>query len=365
MSDKRRRYRAVRNKLMKLYPFEPTGNLARHLNTLAYLISGIVGSKHVNLRLVAEEVPDGTKNESRIKKFSRWLVNERIEADIYFLPFAEALLANLDHHVLALAIDGSDVGHECVTLLVSVIYKKRALPLTWVVVKGAKGHFPEETHVQLAEQVHELVPEGKDVVFLGDGEFDGITFQATVAGYGWKYVSRTARNAQLYEEGECFSFEDLWPQPGDCFGIPDVLFTHQTYGPVLAVVWWRIGYKEPIYLVSNMELAEEACHWYRKRFRIETFFSDQKSRGFRLHKSHISDPERLARFMIAACLAYIWIIYLGVLAKRDGWVAIIHRPDRCDLSLFQLGLSLLSHFLDECMVIPVAFQMPTKTKSVR
>ena len=59
MSDKRRRYRAVRAKLKKLYPFEPTGNLARHLNTLAYLISGIVGSKHVNLRLVAEQVPDG------------------------------------------------------------------------------------------------------------------------------------------------------------------------------------------------------------------------------------------------------------------------------------------------------------------
>ena len=70
-----------------------------------------------------------------------------------------------------------------------------------------------------------------------------------------------------------------------------------------------------------------------------------------MHKSHISDPERLARLMIAACLAYIWIIYLGVIAKRDGWVAIIHRPDRCDLSLFQLGLSLLEHFLDECMVI--------------
>jgi hypothetical protein len=183
MGDKRRRYRAIRKALMKLYPSVPTGNLARHLNTLAYLISGIVGSKHVNLRLVAQEVPDGTKNESRIKKFSRWLANEQVEADIYFLPFAEALLANLDHHVLALAIDGSDVGHECVTLLVSVIYKKRALPLTWVVVKGAKGHFPEETHLQLAEQVHELVPEGRDVVFLGDGEFDGITFQATVAGY--------------------------------------------------------------------------------------------------------------------------------------------------------------------------------------
>ncbi|MCP4598923.1 MAG: hypothetical protein GY847_00005 [Proteobacteria bacterium] len=56
---------------------------------------------------------------------------------------------------------------------------------------------------------------------------------------------------------------------------------------------------------------------------------------------------RLARLLIAACLAYIWIIYLGVTAKQDDWVKIIHRPDRCDLSLFQLGLSLLDHFIDE------------------
>jgi hypothetical protein len=117
-------------------------------------------------------------------------------------------------------------------------------------------------------------------------------------------------------------------------------------------------------VVTNMEL-EEACYWYAKRFRIETFFSDQQSRGFNLHKSHISDPKRLARPMIAACLAYIWIVYLGVVAKRDGWVRIIHRADRCDLSLFRLGLGLLEHFMNEHLVIPVAFQIPRLAGSVR
>jgi len=79
-----------------------------------------------------------------------------------------------------------------------------------------------------------------------------------------------------------------------------------------------------------MEAAEEACRYYQKRFRIETFFSDQKSRGFHIHKSHISDPQRLSRLWIAACLAYIWIIYLGSLCEKDGWLTIIHRKDRCD-----------------------------------
>jgi hypothetical protein len=365
MGDKRRRFRAIKKALMKLYPFTPTGNLARRMNTLAYLISGMVGARHVHLRRVAGQVPDGTKKESRIKRFARWLGNERIEAEVYFVPFIEDLLVSVSQGPLVLAIDGSDVGRGCITLMVSLIYQRRALPLAWVVVKGKKGHFPEETHGRLVGLVHELVPTETKVIFLGDGEFDGITLQATVDGFGWHYVCRTAKNIRLYEEEEKFSFEEIGVWPGQCIGVPDVLFTEQAYGPVLAVAWWKKGWKEPIYLETNLELAGEACHWYQKRYRIETFFSDQKSRGFHLHKSHLSDPERLARLMIAACLAYIWIVYLGVVAKRDGWIAIIHRTDRCDLSLFQLGLDLLEHFLDECRPIPVAFQMPLRVKSVR
>jgi hypothetical protein len=91
------------------------------------------------------------------------------------------------------------------------------------------------------------------------------------------------------------------------------------------------------------------------RFRLETFFSDQKSRGFYVQKSHLSDPTRLTRLLMAAGFAYLWIISLGALCERDGWVRLIHRGDRCDLSLFQLGLRLLDYLLNEDWAIPVAF----------
>jgi hypothetical protein len=358
MSDNLKRYRAIKDALKQLYPQEPQGQQARHLQTLAALISGIVGSQRVNLPAMARKVPDGARRESRVKRFSRWLKNDRIEGGVYFMPFAEALIAGLAHQALVLVIDGSDVGRGCITLMVSVLYKKRALPLAWLVIEGSKGHFPETAHITLLEQVRTLIPPEASVIFLGDGEFDGIELQATLATYGWLYVCRTAKNIQLCEEGEWFTFEDLAISPGRCVGIPDVLFTAQAYGPVLAIAQWGAGHKHPLYLVTNMELVEEACFWYRKRFHIETFFSDQKTRGFHLHKSHLSDPQRLARLMIAACLAYIWIVFLGALAKAQQWVSVIHRSHRCDLSLFQLGLDLLEHFLNECLPIPVAFQMP-------
>src|SRR5215471_8065310 len=101
----------------------------------------------------------------------------------------------------------------------------------------------------------------------------------------------------------------------------------------------------------------EAIDYYQKRFRIEIFFSDQKSRGFNIHKSHVTDPQRLSRLLIALCLAYIWLVYLGSLGKKERWQSIIHRRKRCDLSLFQLGLRLLEHFLNEELPIPVQFHV--------
>lgn len=360
MGDNHHVYRRIRESLRQIYPKRLTGRQARHLNTLAGMVSGMVRSGKSQLKPMAKKAPDHSKVESRIKRFSRCLQNDGIDAETYFIPFVEALLVGLANcGPLVLAIDGSEVGRNCLALVISVIYQKRALPLVWVVVQGNKGHFPEETHCQLVQALKPLLPEGSDVVFLGDGEFDGNQLQAEIAANGWEYVCRTAKNRLIDDDGDQFALDEIHLQPGDCLSLPDVNVTQDEYGPVLVVAWWRQDSQEPIYLVSNMELAEEACDWYGKRFRIETFFSDQKSRGFHLHESHISDPERMSRLLIAACLAYIWVIYLGVIAKRDQWVAIIHRTDRCDLSLFQLGLDLLEHFLNESLPIPVAFQMPT------
>ena len=92
MSDNLRRYRAIRDALTQDYPGQLNGHVARHLTTLAALISGIVGSKRTQLPHIATQVPDGRKPESRVKRLTRWLDNERIVEEVYFLPYADLLL---------------------------------------------------------------------------------------------------------------------------------------------------------------------------------------------------------------------------------------------------------------------------------
>jgi hypothetical protein len=263
---------------------------------------------------------------------------------------------------LVLAMDGSAVARGCVTLMVSVVYAGRALPIAWLVIAGKKGHFPAATHVALLREVKARLPESATVILLGDGEFDSPELQAEATGYGWDYVCRTAKNIQISADGEAWSsLEDLGVTRGSRVFRKGVLFTLAAYGPVMVIAWWGRDYAEPIYLVSNLKSVQAACDWYRKRAHIETFFSDQKSRGFQLDRSHLSDPERVARLMLATCLAYLWIIYLGTVAQDEGWLARIHRQHRCDLSLFQLGLRLLDYFLNHDHPIPSTFKIASES----
>ncbi len=359
MSDTYRRYRAIKQGLMQFYQPAPTGHQERHLNTLVAMICGLTGGHHAHLSTIADHAPtDHANQESLITRFRRFLKHDKITIKGWFLPVAEVLLTNLAQQPLTVVMDGSVVGRGCVALMLSVVYHGRALPLAWVVVKGKKGHFPQQTHCNLLAQLQACIPSDADVTVLGDGEFDGTEFQAALRKLKWTYVCCTAPNLLMTVEGKQYTVGSLAPERGEKLGIRPAYLTAEQYGPVSVLGLWEAKYEEPIYLVTNMLDLEAAIALYRKRAHIETFFSDQKSRGFHLHKSHLREPARLMRLLIASCLAYLWLVYLGVCALSDGWRKRLHRQDRCDLSLFRLGLRLLARCLKDAIPLPEGFLVP-------
>jgi hypothetical protein len=159
MSHSRRVHRAIQRAIWQLYPTKPQGNLAHRLATLAYLVSGLVLSKSSQLPKIASKAPGDVHPDSRTKQFSRWLNNTAITVDLYFLSFLEPLLTNLAAtRPVVLVMDGSAVARGCVTLMVSLLYAGRALPIAWLVIAGEKGHCPAETHVALLREVKARLP---------------------------------------------------------------------------------------------------------------------------------------------------------------------------------------------------------------
>ena len=66
----------------------------------------------------------------------------------------------------------------------------------------------------------------------------------------------------------------------------------------------------------------------------------------------------MARFVLAVFIAYIWMIYLGVLVIQAGQLDLIVRTDRFTHSLFQLGRLYLDRILEEAWPIPVSLRLP-------
>ena len=120
MSDNVRRFHAVRTALTQYYAPSGSKRLHRHLNTLAGLVKGLVATGSAHLPKVAQKAPDQTKAESRVKRFTRFIQNERITFETFFLPFAQELIATLgSRQPLLVVFDGSALGRA--TLMASVV----------------------------------------------------------------------------------------------------------------------------------------------------------------------------------------------------------------------------------------------------
>jgi hypothetical protein len=354
-------YRTIKRTLAQVLHTRRDSHQEQHLNTLALLICGIIGAQHVQFAHVADHVPiRGCKNESLIGRFRRFVKCEAITPEAMWLPFARAVLAGLAPAPLTVVLDGTVAGRGCVVLMASVVSSGRAIPLLWSVVKGKKGHLPAAIHCALIGRLQEVIPADATVVLLGDGEFDGIELQASIRAAKWEYVCRTASNITIYAQERSFAVDALPLARGQSVAIADVEMTLARYGPVQVIGVWDADQDAPLYLITSLADADQAVEQYRLRFRIECMFANHKSRGFHIHKSHLANPSRLARLLIATSLAYLWVHSIAAFAQAHDWLSQFHRTDRCDLSLFQIGIRALRYAQREKKRVPVCFHLLIK-----
>lgn len=328
-----------------------------HVVTLAMMITGIVMSGKAQLSKMSAEIPTAAKDKSIEMRMRRWVKHARIDVEVTYLPFAREIVQNLAHMPLVLAMDGSQVGRGCMVLMVGVVYRSRLLPLAWVVYRGKKGHTTAERHIAVLRKVLPLLPEDAEVILLGDAEYDNTDMLAWVQTHTtWDFVMRTGRNLLVQQGTQWQPIGSFTVTQGRLRMIHALAFTRTVGLPANLVVWWGADYEAPLFLVTSLPNASYAAWYYRRRFRIETFFSDQKSRGFNIHKSHLANPERISRLLIAACLAYVWMIGLGLFTLATGKHKLIDRTDRIDKSIFRLGLDWFTHVLKKGLPIPVLFR---------
>lgn len=355
----------------------PQGQEAQRLEVLCCFINGLLKKGSCELPVIAGQMPIRTDFSSRVKQLKDWLGSAYNSWYVRYLPCLQLLLPIICEasDELIFVLDGTDLGQGCTALMVSLAYQKRGIPILWLSKKAKKGHLPQAMHLSVLQRLHTLIQSdpllrSKKIVLLGDGEFDGGELTKACQDWGWTFVVRTAHNTLLSETPQTAikdtyhfnKISDVAYQKGADEGhfwaiVPEVYYTEQKYGAVNAIFWHDEHYKDPLYLLSNLELAFDAYDYYKKRFAIETLFGDLKSRGFNVHKSQIEDPCLLDRLLIPLTIAYI-ITYATAKAENVQKIKQFIMPKhKNDLSQFQIGKRIWDLIVNQQISIILSMSM--------
>lgn len=250
-------------------------------------------------------------------------------------------------------IDGSQMGKHNASLMMSLYWRKRGIPICWLVKQGSKGHFKEAEHITLLTKAHQvltpLLQNNRTVTLLGDGEFDGVELQKCCLSFGWDYVLRTASNTILYENGQAFKAREVEANSQqNCFLIPDVEFTKERFKYVNFLCWHnQKKHIDPIFLVSNLTNAGDIIYYYEQRYSIECLFKDLKTNSFNLQKTRLKKPDEVSNLILIAAMAFMMLMALAFhndstkIRKKVQRV----RRDRKVLSVCAFAYALLDYFV--------------------
>lgn len=323
-------YKDTLNFLRSCSKLEVKGNHLRRLKVLCGMICACTRTKRCSLAGISRSSASDTRqSESRIKQAKRWLSSKWTDWDAFFAPYIAHLLTRLAQTgELILIIDGSETGQGCCTLMLSVLWKGYAIPIVWLTRQRPKGHFSDQVHTDLVSQFSQIFcpHQACRIVLLGDGEFDGTQLLNYCREQGWEYVLRTSLDRPVDFGGESARIDTL-------LGLlhnRKLVFVEHGCGPSHAILWKDKGFSDPIPLLTNMEVGQMACQYYRRRFKIETLFKQLKSAGFQLHRSMLSDAGRIQNLIIVAAMAFIFTFCIGLIIKEQpaALVATFLRFDR-------------------------------------
>jgi hypothetical protein len=311
------------------------------VQNFVWLVVGIYHSHSVNLSWIAGQVIGPAKNVSTVRRLSRFLANKSIEVRQWYKPIAKAWLQSQFERVgeVRLILDGTKVGFGHQLLMVSLAYRRRAVPIAWSWVKHVRGHSTGKQQIRLLRYVGSLLPKGAPVFVIGDSEFGSILVLRQLEQWHWFYVLRQKGNTGLWrsEQTGWQRMEDLVQQAGQSSWCPQAYLTQQEIHPVSALIHWQIGEKQPWCLATNLPDATLTVRYYRRRMWTEEMFGDFKKHGFNLETTMLRHPARLSRLTLAVAFLYVWLLSVGSRTIRAGLRQLVDRKDRRDLSIFQIG----------------------------
>jgi hypothetical protein len=342
--------------LRQICQWFPGERITRKRN-LALMMVGLYLGASVHLSHIARELPIGGKDPSLVNRLRRFLNNPRVCVRRLYRPVAVQVLTAFVGQRIRLVIDCTKVGFRYRLMTISLVYRKRTIPLVWSVHPGSRGHTTAKQQIELLNYVRTLLPERTQVWVMGDAGFQSVLLLRWLSRQHWHFVIRQPGKNQVRWAGQDWVKLNAIPlTEGKTRFIGWVrLAERHDAGWFWLILHWDKGEDEPWFLISDQAGKRNLINLYRLRMWTEEMYGDLKGHGFDLEATHLDDVKRISRLVLTVCLVFTWLITLGAWVVKRGLRHLIDHKSRRDKSYFRLGWDWLARCLRIADPIPIRF----------
>lgn len=304
--------------ILESYHAHLSEKLTRSNYLLTILLIQVVQSiKEVTLESIATKLAMPIKFESRRKKIQRFLSNDEWDLDDIWLPLVVSWIKDSikQGNIIYLAIDRTKWQLNNI-LMVSMIWRKRAIPIYWKML-DRQGNSTLENQQLVLTSVFAALSD-YSLLVLGDREFCSVTLANWLREEKVDFCLRLKKNVCIKTEAELWAeLKMLELEPGNSFFNQEVTIrkTAPVQGFNLAGKWLgkyrNVITKEPWYILTSLAALQAAVAAYAQRFGSEEMFRDFKGGGYNLEKTNVTG-ERLSKLLILLSLAYLKSVIQGI-----------------------------------------------------
>lgn len=270
-------------------------------------VAALTAGRDAHLSSVARSFEGAEQFKYRLKRFDRFIGNERVKVWECFSAIIPTILKLADrcNGYLPILLDHTDVGKDLRVCYAAVLFKRRALPLLFFVFNKRqvrKSQNKIEEHV--LKRLKELVPARLKIVIVADRGFGRVALFRFLKGLKWHFVIRVKGKVCLRhtQTGVLNTLPIVWWRK-------DVLY-HKTAQYTLNLLSRTAGTDDPWYLATDLDDPGLVHCIYEKRMRIEELFRDQKWHvGMVVPTSR--NVARFSRLLFIVLLVSLLLILLG------------------------------------------------------
>ena len=314
------------------------------LARLAAFSLGIALAGSCTLRRAAEALGGLGKPDTLERRFQRYGADPKVDHAAGCRALSRWVLGRLvTGGRVVLLVDETALRDRLRVMVVSVAYRKRAIPVAWWVYRPEGWPMRQVPLIlTLLGWVKPAVPPGVEVVVEADrGIGTSPELLAGIEALGFAYLVRVAGHGRLrLRDGREVMIRDLVRRPGERWQGEVAAFKKAGWRRCRAIACWEAGRKEPWLLLTNWRGAR--AQGYALRMWQEAGFRDLKSFGFGWQRSRVWRPAHANRLWLAMAVAYAWVVSLGTRAQQEpAWRREVRRGRQPRASVVTLGRSLL------------------------